>query len=309
VTVGAPMPVCSCGVLPIYRSLTLRRVSPTAGLALLIAAPEIGVDSFLLSLSMLGTRTTVARLVCALLVALAVGLLVGRLAEREPLHGAGEPEPEHEHEHERPRGLGALRRGLLETWGHLSPWILFGLLVTALVEPWISVAWADAVPAWLQVVVLALAGMPTYICATAATPFAALLLVKGFTPGAVIAFLLVGPATNLTTFGALRRLHSRRVALAFVGAALGATLLLGWGVDALAGPLAIGADAPGAAGGEEHGHGALQLAATLLLGLLTLWVLVREGPRSFLAQLWPEGSAGRSGGHDHAPGEHDHAHA
>ncbi|HVS19413.1 MAG TPA: permease, partial [Planctomycetota bacterium] len=301
VAVGAPMPVCSCGVLPIYRSLMLRGVSPSAGLALLIAAPEIGVDSFLLSFAMLGTGTTMARLSCALLLALSVGWIVGRLAEAAPVRGG---ERDHDHDHARPSGLWALRRGLLETWGHLAPWILFGLLVTALVEPWISVAWADALPAWLQVVLLALAGMPTYICATAATPFAALLLAKGFTPGAVIAFLLVGPATNLTTFGALRRLHSRQVALAFVLVALGSTLLLGWGVDALAGPLGIGVGPAVAPAGEEHAHGALQLVAAALLGLLTLWVLVREGPRSLLAQLWPEGSAGRTGGHDHA---HDHA--
>lgn len=306
VAVGAPMPVCSCGVLPIYRSLALRGVSPTAGLAFLIAAPEIGVDSFLLSLSMLGTLTSVARLVCALLVALAVGWVVGRMAQNAPVHGAladeHAPAPA-------PRGLAALRRGLFETWGHLAPWILFGLLVTALVEPWIPSDWSSALPAWLQVVVLSLLGMPTYICATAATPFAALLLAKGFSAGAVIAFLLVGPATNVTTFGALARMHSRRVAIAFAATALGATLLLGWGVDLAARHLPIAATLGAAAGAAEHEHGAAQLAASVLLGLLTLWVLVREGPRSFLAQLWPEGSAGRSGAHEHPHGGAQHGRA
>lgn len=308
VVVGAPMPVCSCGVLPIYRSLALRGVSPTAGLAFLIAAPEIGVDSLLLSWPMLGPGTTLARLACALALALCVGLFVGRLAEAAPLR------PAHDHDHEHvhvppPRGLAALRRGLLETWGHLAPWILFGLLVTALVEPWIDGAWSAAVPSWLQVVVLAMAGMPTYICATAATPFAALLLAKGFSAGAVIAFLLVGPATNVTTFGALAHLHSRRVAAAFVATALGVTLLLGWGVDLAAGQgwfdAGVAVDSPEA----EHAHGQWQITASVLLGLLTLWVLVREGPRGFLAQLWPEGSSGRSGAHDHAHGGTGHERA
>lgn len=300
VLVGAPMPVCSCGVLPIYRSLALRGVSPTAGLAFLIAAPEIGIDSLLLSLPMLGTSTTVARLVCALLVALSVGWIVGRMAEAAPVRA----DHAHEHGHPQiepaPRGVAALRRALLETWGHLAPWILFGLLVTALVEPWIASTWSSALPSWLQVVVLALIGMPTYICATAATPFAALLLSKGFSAGAVIAFLLVGPATNVTTFGALAQMHSRRVALSFAATALGSAVLLGWGVDLLAERFSIGVGA--GHGGEAHEHGAAQLAASVLLGLLTLWVLVREGPRSFLAQLWPEGSAGRAGAHEHHHG-------
>jgi uncharacterized membrane protein YraQ (UPF0718 family) len=287
VAVGAPMPVCSCGVLPIYRSLIVKGVPPTAGLALLIAAPEIGLDSLLLSLPMLGTSTTLARLACALLLALAIGLVVGRFAASgraglEPLPDAAAPglPP-----------LRSLRRGLLETWGHLSPWILLGLLVTALVEPWIAADWAGTMPSWLQILVLSLAGMPSYICATAATPFAALLLAKGFTPGAVIAFLLTGPATNLTTFGALRRIHSGRAALAFVATALGATFALGLAVDALLGDV----QTPAALAFTEHEHGSLSRVAAGLLAGLTVWVLVREGPRGFLAQLWPEGSSGREG--------------
>jgi hypothetical protein len=293
VAMGAPMPVCSCGVLPIYRSLIKKGVPPAAALSLLIAAPEIGVDSFLLSWPLLGGPTTLARLGCALVLALLTGWVVGRIAE-----GTKTCALDHGHDDERPTGLtpaSAIRRGLLETWGHLSPWILAGLVATVLVEPWISTDWAERMPPAVQVLVLSLAGMPTYICATAATPFAALLLVKGFAPGAVIAFLLTGPATNLTTFGALRRLHSRKLAASFVLVALVVTCGLGLLVNGLSLPTPTEAVALGA----EHEHGWLQIASAALLGLLTLWVLFQGGPRNFLAQLWPEGSEGREGhGHE-----------
>ncbi len=286
VVAGAPLPVCSCGVLPIYRSLIVKGVPPAGALALLIAAPEIGLDSILLSLPMLGVPTTIARLSCALLLALAVGLVVGGLATATPPRFEGrleDPFP-------RLPPLLAIRRGLLETWGHLSPWILFGLLVTALVEPWISTQWARVLPPWSQILVLSLAGMPSYICAAAATPFAALLLAKGFTPGAVIAFLLTGPGTNLTTIGALQRIHSRKVAAAFLVTVLGVTFALGACVDAIL----IPSGAAAVPLRDVHAHGWYALPAALLLGALTLWVLFREGPRGFLAQLWPEGSVGRS---------------
>ena len=291
VAMGAPMPVCSCGVLPIYRSLIVKGVPPAAALSLLIAAPEIGVDSILLSWPLLGGPTTIARVACALVLALVTGWVIGRMAERRP---SGTLEEDRE---QRPAGLPplhAFRRGLFETWGHLSPWILAGLVATALVEPWISTEWARTLSPWVQVLVLSLAGMPTYICATAATPFAALLLAKGFAPGAVIAFLLTGPATNLTTFGALRRLHSRGLAAGFVLVALGVTFALGLAVNE------VGLEPParGVGGGGAPEHGLLQIASALLLAGLTLWVLFQEGPRSFLAQLWPEGSQGRHG-HDH----------
>ena len=45
----------------------------------------------------------------------------------------------------------------------------------------------------------ALFGMPAYVCASGATPLVAVLIYKGASPGAVLAFLLTGPATNITT--------------------------------------------------------------------------------------------------------------
>ncbi len=307
IAVGAPMPVCSCGVLPIYRSLMRRGVSATAALALLVAAPELDLAAVLLSWPMLGGPTTLARIACALVLALAVAWVVGAMAERAPARADATSSIV-----ERPRDvLGALSHGLFETWAHLAPWILLGLVLTALIEPWIPTDFAATIPPAAQVLLLCLAGLPTYICATAATPFAALLLAKGFAPGAVIAFLLTGPASNLTTIGALRRLHSPRVALAFVGVSVAVTCALGLGVNAVLGTAAVGI--PGAAAeAHEHAHGTLDWAAAWVLLALTLWVVLRSGPRQFLAQLWvSDGDAPHEHAHAHAHahgGGHAHAH-
>jgi hypothetical protein len=288
VAVGTPLPVCSCGVLPIYRSLVVRGTPAAAALAFLIAAPEIGVDSILLSWSMLGPAATIARVACALALAVVIGVVVGGFVRdvgaRAPALAA-EEEP-------RRAPLAAIARALFDTWGHLAPWILFGWIATALVEPWISPEWALETPSALQVLALALAGLPAYICATAATPFAAMLLAKGFAPGAVIAFLLTGPATNVTTFGAVRRLHGRRTAVAFVLTALAATIALGLGVDFALSQLA----SPPGAGAAEGEHGpAAPVAAAALLGL-TAWLVFRGGPRAFLSQVWRGGEPA----HEHA---------
>jgi uncharacterized protein len=287
VFLGAPMPVCSCGVLPIYRSLILKGVPATAALALLVAAPEIGVDSILLSLPMLGTATTLARLISALVLALTVAWIVGRFAKPRAVLTI------HAHDLQAPklRAWQAIQRGLFETWGHLAPWILVGLFATVFVEPWLSADWARSMHPWVQILALSLIGMPTYICATAATPLAALLLVGGFSPGAVIAFLLTGPATNFTTFGALRKLHSTHLAILFVLTALAVTFAIGVCVNLILPEL--GAVRAGGVGEEEHGL--LHYVCAAILCAMTLWVLLREGPRPFLAQL--------------NPGAEDHEHA
>ncbi|HMW36461.1 MAG TPA: permease, partial [bacterium] len=47
-------------------------------------------------------------------------------------------------------------------------------------------------------------GIPIYVCASASTPIAAALIMKGITPGAALIFLLAGPATNISTIALVR---------------------------------------------------------------------------------------------------------
>ena len=49
VVFGLPLPICSCGVLPVYRSLIGRGAPAAAALSFLVAAPELGVDAVMLS--------------------------------------------------------------------------------------------------------------------------------------------------------------------------------------------------------------------------------------------------------------------
>ncbi|MEC8373626.1 MAG: permease, partial [Pseudomonadota bacterium] len=44
-----------------------------------------------------------------------------------------------------------------------------------------------------------------YICATASTPLAVGFLAAGLSPGAVLVFLMAGPATNVSTMGMIRQ--------------------------------------------------------------------------------------------------------
>ena len=56
-----PVPICSCGVIPMYRGLIEAGTPRSAAIAFLIASPEIGWASMLLSLSLLGGPMTVLR--------------------------------------------------------------------------------------------------------------------------------------------------------------------------------------------------------------------------------------------------------
>lgn len=293
---GLPMPICSCGVIPLYRSLVLQGVPTTAALSFLVAGPELGVTALFLSVSLLGFEITLARALAAAALALIVGLAVGArapVAEHvQPSARASVKAPF------RARLRDGLRYGLGDMVDATAPWILVGLGLAAFLEPWLSAESLAGVPGALEVPLFALIGMPLYVCASGSTPLAAVLIAKGVSPGAAIAFLLTGPATNLTTFGLLARLHSRRTALFFAVVTALATTALGWSANALLGGRGFAL----AVGGSEHGGGWFEIACAVALLALFVVSLLRQGARGFVGQVISPHGAGEPHDHDH----HDH---
>ena len=251
---------------------------PAAAAAFLVATPELGVDAVAISLPLLGWEMTLIRIVAATLLALCVGLAVAALApapQPYPVDAGTVPE-----EAER-RGLrGALRYGFIDSLDELGPWVLAGITLAALLEPLLDPTWIAAVPAFAEIPLFASLAAPFYVCASAATPVGAAFLAKGVSAGAVVAFLLVGPATNVTTYGAVRAFHGPRTALLLGAVLVGATLLLGVIVNLFAG---ASVPAPALDSSDPAGLPANLLAAAFA-GLLVASIL-RQGPRGFLSRL------------------------
>jgi len=158
---------------------------------------------------------------------------------------------------------------------------MIGLAVAAFAEPLLDGEAVARVSSFVEVPVFAALGVPMYVCASGATPLVAVLLHKGVSPGAAIAFLLTGPATNLTTFGVLRSLHGQRLATWFGAAMLAVPTVLGWIVNT-----ALPRDRPEALHDAAHAPAStLEIVSLALLALLVLVSLVRHGPRHMVAQL------------------------
>ena len=300
--VGLPLPVCSCGVVPLYRSLLQRGVPPAAGLSFLIATPELGLDALIVSLPLLGLDMTLARLVAAALIAWGVGALLGRWVQVRAAalsggcshaghdHDHGHSGHSHSHSHglEQPgagpdaRGAWAgLRYGYTDLLDATIPWLLLGLVVAALAAPMLELVPGWGLPMLAEVAVFALLGMPLYVCATGSTPIVAVMLVSGVSPGACLAFLITGPATNPATFGVLSQLHGRRAALAFAALTAGLAISAGLLVE-----LWGGLDVDPQVLDKAH-QGWWQPACLLLLALLLGWAVLRRGARALVAELRP----------------------
>lgn len=169
-----------------------------------------------------------------------------------------------------------LRGGMAFAFGDLfrdiAPWFLLGVLVAGGISVWLT---PEMVSRWLGNPVLAMVAMlviaiPLYVCATASTPIAAALVLKGLNPGAALVFLLAGPAVNAAALAVISKILGRRATVIYVTGIMictfGLGLLVDWvygQTDFMAGVLGnwrIGAD-------EEEGRLVGVVSAVVLLAL------------------------------------------
>jgi uncharacterized membrane protein YraQ (UPF0718 family) len=285
--VGIPLNVCSCSVLPVYRALVSSNVSKRSTLAFLIGSPEVGIATIAISLSLLGWEMSLMRVVSAVALAVLVSLLTNGLPHRTP------PKPEALVSRPPPpvaaAGLSKLRAALSAGYGelldHTLPWLLLGLGLglAAALEPLLSPDWIVDLPTEVQIPLAAVVGVPFYVCASGSTPLVALLLHKGLCPGAGLAFLLSGPATNIATFGLLARLYGKRYAAVSATTIIIFSAILGYLYQTSYGGTH---DVLIHHRGHEA-HGVLAWLGFVVLGGLTVRSLLRQGVRGFVGRvLW-----------------------
>jgi len=306
--VGAPLPLCSCSVLPVAVSMRKSGASKGATSAFLIATPETGVDSIAVSWVLLGPLLTLARVLGAIVSAIVTGAAVSWFVRRgldlpdappvqpAPADACGHAAPgaasapaqraeaaaaHADHTaHADPRGRSfpqrVLRYAFVEMMDDLAASLVVGILLSGLIAAAIppelfQSPLAHGFPGLLLMLAI---GIPIYVCAAGSTPIAAALLLKGMSPGAAFVFLLASPATNLGSLVVLSRHLGRRVVLVQVAALAAITLLLGWTVDFLWRSFAIDV-APGIGAESPESAGWLAIGSAVVLGSLLLVSIVR----------------------------------
>lgn len=270
---GAAMPVRACGVVPVYASLVDRGAKWGGATAFLYATPQLRLETVLFSLPLLGAPLMGVRVASMVCISVVIGCLAARIA----------PMPQAPVDHEAPPRTGflsALHQALFRLVDDTAPWVVFGLVVAALI-PQDGFAWLSTLPPLLTLVIFGVLAIPLYLCATGATPVAAALLFAGVSPGAAMVFLLAGPVTVLNSFRVMRPRAGRRFAWSIVVVGWLLVLLAGWLTDRFFDPegehiAALHTDAAGTP---------YQWGALALLTLLFVWSLLRKGPRSWLSTI------------------------
>lgn len=289
--VGVPLPLCSCSVLPVVSQLRNSGLSRGGTVSFLIATPESSIDSILLTYSLTDPLLTVARPVAAFLTATAAGLLENLFDSESPSDPMVEdavsdhdcdcppqsPEPAGDWYR---RIVPGIKHSFTTIMSDLAPYLLLGYLLAGLA----AVAFGSPVDfgsssGWWAYLVALVIGVPMYICATSSTPLAAVLLGAGFPPGAIMVFLMVGPATNLATLAVTKRILGLMPTVRYVASIVVLALLFGFGLDWLYGWFNM--EATYQAASLEHGPHWLSLAAGVVLSGLILY----HSGRKFVRRL------------------------
>ncbi len=248
--IGAPLPLCSCGVLPAALGLHRGGASRSATVSFLIATPETGADSIAVSYALLGPFMTIVRPIAAILSAIFTGMLSALLPEPKsaPVTAtsscssccSGSCSSDSAPSSPMQKTQQGLRYAVTDILDDIAPWLAVGIVLAGLVATFIPAQalaeWGSGLPAML---IMLLVGIPMYICATASTPVAAALLLAGISPGTVLVFLLAGPATNIATLAVVKKELGNGVLVTYLCGIAVASISLGLLTDLIASNMAI----------------------------------------------------------------------
>lgn len=261
---GIPLPVCSCGVIPLATSIKKSGASKGATLSFLISTPITGVDSIMATYGIFGWIFTLYRAITSMIIAMVAGILTNIFDKSEiveeikkPAFSAVAPQTAtsfsiNNLNKEESCGTGtgsccstnsystkkfSFKSSITYAFGTLlsdiAKPLFWGLLLGALITVAIPENLSDVLQeySWLSYLIVIAIAIPMYVCATASLPIAAGLMLSGVSAGAAFVFLSAGPATNTVTIGVVKKMLGTKSLVIYLGSITIGSILFGLGLD------------------------------------------------------------------------------
>ncbi|MFV0553870.1 MAG: permease [Mangrovibacterium sp.] len=268
---GIPLPLCSCGVIPTGAALYQNGASKGGTVSFLISTPQTGVDSILATFSLMGLPFAIIRPLAALITGVTGGLITSVITENE-----AHPPVDYQSEEKKLTFMQKLksvfRYGFVEFIQDISSWLVIGLALAAAISALIPDDFFELLnlSPLVQMLLILVVSIPLYICATGSIPLAAVLIMKGISPGAAFVLLMAGPATNAATITMIGKTLGRKSLFAYLGSIIVGALGFGLLID-YALPTSWFSLMEGSHAGHQHASALAWwqvLSAVVLLGLI-----------------------------------------
>lgn len=290
---GIPLPVCSCGVIPLATSIKKSGASKGSTLSFLISTPITGVDSLMATYGIFGWIFTLYRTVTSMIIAMIAGILTNILDKdlgteelkiKKPSFSAVATQrstsfsmniPKKEERSKKFSLIAAMKYAFTTLLGDISKPLFWGLLLGALITVAIPDNLSDVLKeySWLSYIIVIIIAVPMYVCATASLPIAAGLMLSGVSAGAAFVFLSAGPATNTVTIGVVKKMLGTKSLAIYLGSIIIGSILFGLGLDYIFDVSSI--DPASLIHIHEEGGIFSTLSAVILWGLI-LWFMTKS---------------------------------
>jgi uncharacterized membrane protein YraQ (UPF0718 family) len=246
---GIPMPLCSCGVIPTGISFYKNGASKGATNSFLISTPQTGVDSIFATYSMLGWPFALLRPFVAFFTGVLGGVLTNWFIKDAPKSAspfanfkldtaaiAGTESCDEDCgcstpilEDKRHSLVRAADYAFVELLQDIAKWLILGFLAAALISVVLPNDFFSRFQGLglIEILMILVVSVPIYICATGSIPIAAVLLLKGVSPGAALVFLMAGPATNVATMTVLGKTMGRKSLFIYLATIIGGAIFFG----------------------------------------------------------------------------------
>ena len=234
---GVPLPLCSCGVIPVSMSLHKHGASKGATISFLLSTPQTGVDSILVTFSLLGPVFAFFRPFAALVTGLVGGSLVEIIDAQTEVQKPQEcTDACCDGSKQKSKIARVLHHGFVTLPGDIGRAMFTGLIIASLIS---AVVPQDFFAPFLgggiiAMIIMMILGIPVYVCATASVPVAVALIAKGVSPGTAMVFLMTGPATNAAALMTIWSGLGKRTAITFLATVAGCAIAAGLLLDYLA---------------------------------------------------------------------------
>ncbi len=271
---GVPMPLCSCGVIPVATSMYKRGATKGATLSFLISTPQTGIDSIILTWSQMGPQFAIIRPIVALITGIIGGLIGESSAEKDY-----QTSNQVKHMHDKKGWLDGLKYTFITLPQDIINPLIKGILISGLISILVPSDFfiSYKLTGILAMLVIALASIPIYVCATASVPIAMTLISKGLDPGAAFVFLMAGPATNAATISVILNSLGRKIIYVYIAIIFASSIFFGTLINIFLDPTTIPSSL-----NAEHSHNMIWSIfsdiSLVLMILITLYSIVNRFP-------------------------------
>lgn len=231
---GIPIPLCSCGVVPLATSLKKQGASKGATIGFLISTPQTGIDSISVTLSLLGPIFACFRPIAALVSGIMGGFLVSFLPndKKQKVENCSCCKTEQSCCSKKKKQSIIAKiflYGFITLPKDISKSLILGIFIAGIIsifipDDYFAKSFGDGIMGMFAMILF---GIPLYVCATASVPIASALILKGISPGAALVFLMTGPATNAATITTIWKIMGKASACIYVLSVAATAILSG----------------------------------------------------------------------------------